>query len=164
MDYLSDVTYLEHSPVTSESEEDWVMAFFLSVSPKKEHWQTLEVWKTEFFSGGSAQIWHRKKWPHRAQQSLTSESGFCRFKHHTPSLYETSSIWYLVVFTYVPSLGCFENQNKLGVCVHVHKKDLVAAWWVIDSQKFSFWPPFTERVDLSRDKDFRQSIDMLICK
>lgn len=124
--------------------------------------------KGRIFSGGTAQIWHRKKKrPHRREQSLTWESGPCRFKHHTPSLYETSSklpIWYLVVLTCVPSLGCFENQNKLCVCTHVHKKDLVAAWWLMDSQKISFWPPFTERVDLSGDEDSWQSIDMLICK
>ena len=38
MDCLSDVTYLGHSPVTLESEEDWVMAFRFLVSLKRKHY------------------------------------------------------------------------------------------------------------------------------
>ena len=44
MDCLGDVIYLKYSPVTFESEEDWVMAFCFLVSLKKNHyWQALEA-------------------------------------------------------------------------------------------------------------------------
>lgn len=93
--------------------------------------------KGRIFSGVSAQICHRKKQqPHRTEQSLSSESGPCRFKHDTPSLYETPSkspIWYLVFLTCVPSLGFLRIKINCA-CGLVHKKDLVAAWWVMDSQ------------------------------
>ena len=38
MDCLSDVIYLRYSPVTFESEEDWVMTLCFLVSLKKKHY------------------------------------------------------------------------------------------------------------------------------